>query len=96
MSSAEPADRYRPLRTWVPLLLLPVMAVMRFIPGLVQNGPSMIWMASAFGPTLVGALVVGWWLVASRARWVERLLGVAGLIAVVARRASRPARSIRR
>jgi outer membrane protein assembly factor BamB len=85
MSSAAPADdRFRPLRTWVPLLLLPVMAVMRFIPGLVQNGPSMIWMTSAFGPTLVGVLVVGWWLFASRARWFERLLGVAGLIAVVA------------
>ena len=84
MPEAEPTTRFKPLRIWVPLLLLPVMAVMRFIPGLVQNGPSMIWMASAFGPALVGLLVVAWWLLASRARWFERLLGTVGLIAVVA------------
>lgn len=79
-----PDTRFKPLRTWIPLLLLPVMASMRFISGLVQNGPSAIWMASAFGPFLVGVLVIGWWLVASRARWFERLLGVAGLVAIVA------------
>ncbi|NDC64432.1 MAG: alcohol dehydrogenase, partial [Planctomycetia bacterium] len=79
----QPDTRFKPLRTWIPLLLLPVMAFMRFIPGLVQNGPSAIWMASAFGPFLVGVLVVGWWLVASRARWFERLLGLAGVVAIL-------------
>lgn len=78
-----PDTGFKPLRTWIPLLLLPVMAFMRFIPGLVQNGPSAIWMASAFGPFLVGVLVIGWWLFASRARWFERLLGVLGLVAIV-------------
>lgn len=74
---------FRPLRTWIPLLLLPAMAFMRFIPGLVQNGPSAIWMFSAFGPFLVGLLVMAWWLFASRARWFERLLGACGLALIV-------------
>lgn len=75
---------FRPLRTWIPLLLLPAMACMRFIPGLVQDGPSAVWMFSAFGPFLVGVLVIAWWLFASRARWFERLLGVCGLALIIA------------
>jgi outer membrane protein assembly factor BamB len=77
------ATTFKPLRTWIPLLLLPVMAFMRFVPGFVQDGPSMIWMASAFGPFLVGILVIAWWLFLSRARWFERLLGVVGLGLIV-------------
>jgi len=40
-------------------------------------------MASAFGPFLIGLLVMVWWLAASRARWFERLLGVAGLVGAI-------------
>ena len=40
----------------------------------------MIWMASAFGPFLIGLLVMGWWLCLSRARWIERLVGLLGFI----------------
>lgn len=71
---------WHPLRIWIPVLLLPMMVFMRFVPDLVPNGPSMIWMASAFGPFLVGLLVMLWWLIASRARWFERVLGVLGLV----------------
>ena len=78
------ADRWRPLRTWIPILLLPLMAFMRFVPDLVPNGPSMIWMASSFGPFLIGLLIVVWWAAASRARWFERMLGVGGLVVAVA------------
>jgi outer membrane protein assembly factor BamB len=59
------------------------MVFMRFVPGLVPDGPSMIWMASAFGPFLVGLLVMLWWLLASRARWFERILGVLGVVGAV-------------
>lgn len=76
-------DKWRPLRVWIPILLVPAMGFMRFVPGLVPNGPSMIWMASAFGPFLIGLLVMVWWLAASRARWFERLLGVAGLVGAI-------------
>jgi len=66
------------------MLLLPGMIVARFIPGMMPNGPSMIWMASAFGPLLIGLLIMVWWLLASRARWYERLAGVAGVALAVA------------
>ena len=82
---AEQANiaKWRPLRIWIPLVLVPLMGFMRFVPGLVPNGPSMIWMASAFGPFLIGLLVMLWWLLASRARWFERILGLLGLVGAV-------------
>lgn len=83
ISVALPKISWRPLRIWIPILLLPLMVFMRFVPGLVPDGPSMIWMASAFGPFLVGLLVMLWWLLASRARWFERILGVLGVVGAV-------------
>ncbi len=83
VNMALPKISWRPLRIWIPILLLPLMVFMRFVPGLVPDGPSMIWMASAFGPFLVGLLVMLWWLLASRARWFERILGVLGVIGAV-------------
>lgn len=73
---------YRPLRLWLVVPLLLLMGVARFVPGLVQDGPAMIWMVSAFGPFLIGLLVLGWWLIASRATWIERIVGLFGIIAV--------------
>jgi outer membrane protein assembly factor BamB len=78
-----PSTAWKPLRVWIPLLLLPVMLLMRFVPDLIPNGPSYTWMASAFGPFLIGLLVILWWLLLSRARWYERILGVVGLGAAV-------------
>jgi len=56
---------------------------MRFVPDLVPNGPSAIWMASAFGPLLISLLIMLWWLSISRARWFERLIGTIGLIGIL-------------
>ncbi|HBE69002.1 MAG TPA: alcohol dehydrogenase [Planctomycetaceae bacterium] len=79
----QPAkDYYRPLRLWMVIPLLLLMVVARFVPGLVQDGPAMIWMVSAFGPFLVGLLVLAWWLIASGARWTERIVGLVGIVAV--------------
>jgi outer membrane protein assembly factor BamB len=72
--------QYKPLRTWVPLVLLPLMVVARFVPDLVQDGPSGIWAVAAFGPFLVGFVIMLWWLFLSRARWTERLVGFVALI----------------
>ncbi len=77
----------RPLRLWIPTIIVPLMIVTRFIPGLIDNGPSSIWMIAAFGPDLLGLLIVLWWLLASRASWQERnfgLLAIGGTFAVVA------------
>lgn len=73
---------YRPLRIWPPIVLLGLMAVARFVPTIIENGPANIWMIPAFGPVLGGLLIMVWWLIASRARWQERLIGFVGVIAV--------------
>jgi outer membrane protein assembly factor BamB len=83
VNTSSAPDRWQPLRTWIPMLLLPLMLLMRFIPSLVPNGPSQLWMASAFGPFLVGLLVMLWWLLVSRARWFERGLGVMGIVVAI-------------
>lgn len=71
------------LRIWIPILLVPAMGLVRFVPRMVENGPSMIWMASAFGPFLIGALVMAWWLFLSRASFLERVVGVVGVMLVI-------------
>ena len=80
----DAAAPWRPLRVWIPIVLLPLMGFMRFVPSLLPNAPSMIWMVSSFGPFLIGTLVMLWWVAASRARWFERLLGVLGVVGGVA------------
>ena len=83
-ASPDTPGAWRPLRAWIPLILLPLMLAVRFVPGMVQDAPSFIWMASAFGPFLIGLLVMLWWLLLSRGRWFERLLGAAGIAGAVA------------
>jgi outer membrane protein assembly factor BamB len=73
----------KPLRTWIPILLLPGMVIARFVPEWIENGPSMIWMSSAFGPFLIGVAILGWWLLLSRASWIERPLGLLGVIGII-------------
>ncbi len=72
-------SRYRVLRVWPLVLILAAMAATRFVPGWIQNGPDSLWMVAAFGPLACCLLVALWWLLASRARWTERILGIVGL-----------------
>ena len=74
----------KPLRTWPALILLGLMVVLRFIPSMVEDGPSMLWMSSAFGPLLCSIVVLLWWLTLSRSGWLERVLGFFGLVGVLA------------
>ena len=82
-SSQTNPSRFRLLRIWPPLLLIAGMVVMRFLPNLVQDGPSTILMAPAFGPMLCGILIILWWLFASRATWRERITGFVGVLVAV-------------
>jgi hypothetical protein len=59
------------------------MVLARFVPDLIPDGPAGTWMFSAFGPFLISVAVMGWWIICSRARWFERLLGLVGIIAVI-------------
>ena len=79
-SAADASPSFKPLRVALVLPLLPVMLLARYSSYLIDDGPPMMWMVAAFGPLLCGLLILGWWLVASRARWTERLTGFAGLI----------------
>ncbi len=80
---ATTRKQLKPLRVWGLFILLPLMILARFIPGMIQDGPSWIWMVSAFGPFLLSILILLWWLVASRASWLERVLGMLGVIALL-------------
>ena len=82
-SSTAASNAYKPLRVWIPILLLPLMVLARFVPDLIPDGPAGTWMFSAFGPFLISVAVMGWWIICSRARWFERLLGLVGIIAVI-------------
>jgi hypothetical protein len=74
------ASPMQPWRIWIPLLLLPLMVVARFVPDMVPDPPANIWMVSAFGPVAVSLAILLWLLLASRARWWERLLGVVCIV----------------
>jgi outer membrane protein assembly factor BamB len=60
------------------------MWLMRFVPDLIPNGPSYTWAIAAFGPFLIGLVVMFWWVTFSRARWFERILGVVGVVGALA------------
>ena len=83
-SSQNSPTHYRTLRIWLPILLLPLMVFARFVPDLIQDGPSYTWVASAFGPFLISLVLFGWWLFASLARWTERVVGLLGIIGILA------------
>lgn len=74
---------YRPLRTWIPLLLLIVMPVIRYVPHMVDNAPEALMFASAIGPGILGLLVLLWWITVSRAGWLECFLGLVGVVAAL-------------
>ena len=80
----QPASRMKPLRVWPPVLLIIGMVVTRVMPNVMEDGPSWLWMAGAFGPLLCGALILIWWLLVSRATWQEKLIGFIGVIVAAA------------
>ena len=82
-ASHEPGP-FRPLRIWIPLLFLASMPALHQVPMMVDDGPPWLWMARALGPLLCSALILLWWLFASRATWKERIAGVLGLVVAFA------------
>ena len=58
-SSTAASNAYKPLRVWIPILLLPLMVLARFVPDLIPDGPAGTWMFSAFGPFLISGSWVG-------------------------------------
>jgi len=71
---------FRPLRVWPAAMLLVGMVILRLLPAVIENGPANLWMSAAIGPAACGVLVVLWWMLLSRASWLERLVGIVGII----------------
>jgi outer membrane protein assembly factor BamB len=74
------SSRHIPLRVWPALVLVALMVLARYGPGYLTGGLSTYWMIAVFGPVLCGVLMVVWWMVASRATWKEKGVGLLGLI----------------
>ena len=74
----------RALRVWPGAFLVVVMLLARFVPAYLEGGLARYWMVAMIGPMVCCALVVIWWLAASRATWKERVFGFLGLVAAFA------------
>lgn len=88
MTAAEtpqptPPASYRPLRIWIPVILILLMVVARYFMTWFPEMP-MVWMVGSFVPPLLGLAIIGWWLTLSRASWLERGIGLLGIILIFA------------
>ncbi len=83
VESSNSSSDYKPLRIAIPILLLPMFFIAKKIPDWIEDGPSTIWMVSAFGPALISLVLIGWWVLLSRAHWKERVVGVLGIIGLL-------------
>jgi len=59
------------------------MIAARFVADMWMDGPSWTWAIGAFLPALLSLVLVLWWLLLSRARFGERLLGLLTLIVIL-------------
>lgn len=69
---------FKPLRIWPLVLLLIGMVVARLLPVLTGSDSEEMMLASVFVPFLIGVLIVLWWVTFSRARALERFVGLLG------------------
>ncbi|WP_339730273.1 PQQ-binding-like beta-propeller repeat protein [uncultured Gimesia sp.] len=75
-TTAPAVSELKPLRIWPPILLLIGMVVTRLMPRLVESDSALPIMMAVFGPLVCGGLILVWWLLASRATWKEKLIGL--------------------
>ena len=78
-------DRLQSLRVWPAVLLVVAMVLIRKLPDTMESPSLPVFMLGFMGPAGIGALVMLWWLFASRASWKEKLIGfvAVSLIGVV-------------
>lgn len=77
------AGNYRPLRVWIPMVLVALMIVARYFMVWFPELPA-VWMVGSFVPALLGLLILAWWVMLSRATWLERIVGALGIVVVLA------------
>ncbi len=70
------APTQRPLRWWPAALLVIAMVLVRKLPDTMEAPSLSVFMVGFMGPAGLGLLVMLWWLVASRASWREKIVGL--------------------
>ncbi len=73
-------SQLQPLRTIPAVILLLGMLGTKLLPVVFEDGPMLFWMAAAFGPLVLGVLLLFWWVTISRASGPERLIGLVGVL----------------
>ena len=72
-----------PLRIWPALILVAIIILCRYVPPFIEGASSQYWFVPIFFPMLASALILIWWLTASRATGREKLKGLFGFIVAV-------------
>jgi outer membrane protein assembly factor BamB len=67
------------LRVWPAALLVIAMVLIRKLPDTMESPSIAVFMLGFMGPAGIGALIMVWWLAASRASWKEKLIGFAAV-----------------
>lgn len=75
-----PAAHTKTLRWWPAAMLLAVMAGMKLMLSVFEAPPLPLIMLAFMGPAVVSALILLWWLFASRAAVKEKLIGLFGTV----------------
>lgn len=70
----------RTLRWWPAAAMLALMGMFKLLPSLMESPPLPVLMIGFMGPAGVSALILIWWLFASRAERNEKITGFAGVI----------------
>ena len=78
-TESDQVSSFKPLRTWPLILLLLGMTVSKLLPILTQDDSDETMIASVFGPLIFAFLIVVWWMTFSRAKLLERIVGLLGI-----------------
>lgn len=75
---------HKPLRMWPALILTATIVLCRYVPRFIEGASSQYWFVPIFFPMVASALMLIWWLAASRATGREKLIGLFGVIVAMA------------
>ena len=81
-NESSDSTKFLPLRIWPAVALIILGLVARYVPGTVEDGPTMLWMLAAFGPLLLSIVGMIWWLTFSRAAGKEKIVGFLGVVLI--------------
>lgn len=73
-------DSEKPLRWWPAAIMLLAMPLVKYGPLMLEAPPFPLVMASFLGPGVLGAVLLLWWLFASRASLKEKIAGSIGVL----------------